>query len=125
MTLISIKSTPVLSASGDNFREENAKKNWSERFLLKVYIVVCCFSLIIFSTVELTSFATRFARRELCSLLIVSLNSCRNGWQNNKRRAETSLWIVCATILKFKGLAAISLEVYLSKRYVVCLFSLF
>ena len=53
--LISIKSAPVLSASGDNFREENEKKNWSERFLLKVYIVVCYFSLIIFSTVELTS----------------------------------------------------------------------
>ena len=32
---------------------------WSERFLLKVYIVVCYFYLIIFSTAELTSFATR------------------------------------------------------------------
>ena len=49
-----IKSTPVSSA---NFWEEN----WSERFLLKVYIV-CYFSLIIFSTVELTSFAARCGR---------------------------------------------------------------
>ena len=48
-----IKSAPVSSA---NFREEN----WSERFLLKVYIILCYFSLIIFSTVELTSFATGF-----------------------------------------------------------------
>ena len=44
------------------------EENWSERFLLKVYIVVCYFSLIIFSTAELISFAMRFARRELCSL---------------------------------------------------------
>ena len=30
------------------------EENWSERFLVKVYIIVCYFSLIIFSTVELT-----------------------------------------------------------------------
>ena len=54
VTLISIKFASVPSTSGGNFREEN----WSERFLLKVYIV-CYFSLIIFYTVELTSFATR------------------------------------------------------------------
>ena len=48
----------VLPTSSDNFREEKR-----EQFLLKVYIV-CYFSLIIFFTVELTS----FARRELCSL---------------------------------------------------------
>ena len=45
------------------------RKYWSERFLLKVYIVVYYFSLIIFSTLELTSFMKRFARREQCSLL--------------------------------------------------------
>ena len=33
------------------------EENWSERFSLKVYFVVSYFSLIIFSTVELTSFA--------------------------------------------------------------------
>ena len=72
MTLISNKSVPVLSTSGDNFWQLPGRKreeNWSERFLLKENIVVCYFSLIIFSTVELTSFATRFARREQCSLL--------------------------------------------------------
>ena len=42
-------------------RKEKTEENWSERLLLKVYIVVCYFSLIIFSTVEVTSFATRFA----------------------------------------------------------------
>ena len=43
------------------------EENWSERFLLKVYIV-CYFSLIILPTVELTSFAMHEARCELCSL---------------------------------------------------------
>ena len=62
MTLISIKSAPFLSTSGDNFWQLTGRKreeNWSEWFHMKVYIVVCYFSLIIFSTVELTSFATR------------------------------------------------------------------
>ena len=36
------------------------EENWSEQFLLKEYIVVCYISLFISSTVELTSFATRF-----------------------------------------------------------------
>ena len=69
MTLISETQILWISTSGDNFWEKKWKKNWSERFVLKVYIVVCYFSLIIFSTVELTSFATRFARHKLCSLL--------------------------------------------------------
>ena len=56
VTFISIKSAPVLSTSGDNFWEEN----WSEQILLKVYIIVHYFSLIIFSTVALTSFAMCF-----------------------------------------------------------------
>ena len=60
-----IKSAPVLPASDENFREEKKEENWLERFLLKIYIFVCYFSLVIFSIVELTSFA---ARRELCSL---------------------------------------------------------
>ena len=38
-----------VSTSGKKKTEEN----WSERLLLKVYIVVCYFSLIIFSTIEL------------------------------------------------------------------------
>ena len=59
MTSSIIKSAPFLPSSGDNFREEKRRKYWSERFLLKVYIIVYYFSLIIFSTVELTSFATR------------------------------------------------------------------
>ena len=39
-----------------------------------VYIVVCYFSLIICSTVELTSLATCFTLRELCSLLVLLLD---------------------------------------------------
>ena len=62
-----IKSAPVLSTCG-----KKKEENWSEWFLLKVYIVVCYFSLIIFSTVELTLFAMSFAHRELCSLLPVT-----------------------------------------------------
>ena len=34
---------------------------WSERFLLKVYIVICYFSLIIFSTIKLTSLSASWA----------------------------------------------------------------
>ena len=39
--------------------KKKTEENWTERLLLNVYIVVRYFSLIIFSTVELTSFATR------------------------------------------------------------------
>ena len=63
VTLISIARpkfcAPVLPTSGANFWEEKKEDIWSEQFLLEVYIVVCYFSLIIFPTVELTSFATR------------------------------------------------------------------
>ena len=55
---------PIIKSS--NFREEKTEENWSEWLLQKVYIIVCYFSLIIFSTVELTSFVMRFACRELC-----------------------------------------------------------
>ena len=61
---------PIIKSS--NFREEKTEENWSERLQLKVYIIVCYFSLIIFSTVELTSFTTRFARRERSELLFLS-----------------------------------------------------
>ena len=57
----------VLPTSGDNFWEEN----WSELFLLKVYIIVCYFSLIIFSTVELTLFVTGFPRAVLANTVNV------------------------------------------------------
>ena len=75
---------PIIKSSNFrcNFREEKTEENWSERLLLKVYIIVCYFSLIIFSTIELTSFATRVVRRELCSLLInniVNLNAFGNN----------------------------------------------
>ena len=58
-----------------NFREEKKEENWSERFLLEVYIGLWYFSLIIFSTIELTSYATCFARCELCSLLTISIGT--------------------------------------------------
>ena len=70
-----VRSSPV------NFRWQllgrKWEENWSEWFLLKVYIVVCYFFLIVFSTVELTSFATReavlaitfyrYSCKEMCS----------------------------------------------------------
>ena len=46
------------------------EENWAERFVLKIYIVVCYFSLIKFSTIELTSFARPVACCELCSLKV-------------------------------------------------------
>ena len=54
-------SIPVLPSCGDNFREEKGRKYWSERVLLKIYIVVCYFSLIIYSTVG--SLCSRHALR--------------------------------------------------------------
>ena len=62
---------PIIKSSNFRWQLPGRKKmeeNWSERLLLKVYIIVCYFSLIIFSTVELTSFATR----KLCSLLSIA-----------------------------------------------------
>ena len=41
--------------------KKKTEENLSERLLQKVYIVVCYFSLIIFSTVGFTLFATHFA----------------------------------------------------------------
>ena len=69
VTLISETHNQVLQLPVTTSGKKKTEENWSERLLLTVYIVVCYFSLIIFSTVELISFATRFARRELSSLL--------------------------------------------------------
>ena len=66
--LISIKSAPVLSTSGDNFREENGKKIGQSNFSAEnIYRCMLLF-LIIFSTIEPASFAMRFARHKLCLL---------------------------------------------------------
>ena len=95
-TLILWKAVPsqFCQFPGTTSGEEKKEVNWSEWFLLKVYIVVCYFFLIILSTVELTSFATRFARLELYSLLAfkkkkkkkkrlglrLALNKCFEGY---------------------------------------------
>ena len=57
----------IKSTSGEEKTEENMNRVITA-VSIYLYIVVCYFSLIIFSTVELTSFAMRFERRELCSL---------------------------------------------------------
>ena len=66
-----IKSAPVSSA---NFRSQlpgRKRKKIGQRFLLKVFIVVCYFSLLIFSTAELTSFGTRCASRALLTIIVI------------------------------------------------------
>ena len=64
VTLISINAAPILSTSG-----KKTGRKLVRAFLLKLYIIVCYFTLIIFSTVELTLFTTRFVRHKLCLLL--------------------------------------------------------
>ena len=67
MTISIIKSAPVLSTSGDNFWDEKRKKIGLK---VHVYIVVCYFSLIIFSTIELTLFTTCFAQSQAALTMI-------------------------------------------------------
>ena len=72
MTFVSGQFVTVISETHNEVRQlpvttsgkKKKGRKLSEQLLLKVYIVLCYFSLIIFSTVELTS----FARRELSSL---------------------------------------------------------
>ena len=70
-TLISETSSSQFCQLPVTTSGKKKEENWSEQFLLKVYIVVCYFSLIIFSTVELTSLAAFFMYRELCSLIVI------------------------------------------------------
>ena len=109
MTSGIIKSAQSCQLTVTTSGKKKGRKYWSEQFLLKVYIVVylyIIFSLIIFSTVQLTSFAMRFARRELCSLwkccrLILAWESSklelRRSWYIWNRITETDrLWRDCA-----------------------------
>ena len=69
------------------------EENWSERLLLKVYIIVCYFSLIIFSTVELTSLC---ASRAVLTISIKSAPSCQlPGRKQEGNWSERFLLKVC------------------------------
>ena len=72
MTLISETHNQVLELPVQLPGRKNERKLVRVITAESIY-VVCYFSLIIFSTVQLASFATRFARRELCSVLTLLL----------------------------------------------------
>ena len=67
VTLISIKSAPVLSTSGDNFREENGKKLVRAISAESIYR---CMLLFLDHILYRRTHFVRDALRELCSLLL-------------------------------------------------------